>query len=163
MARSPTRILYETPLTAVSLWVEGNLPSCWLVSWFHPFWNTRIVSPVAVCSLLCLFSVLHELRRNYIQKADANCCKDWEGFGVVTIRAVDAGCETSGLLSSVVIVFFVEARWSDKVQLFCSHKLNCVPAMYSWQGLKISVGRGFFSPSIEIYRKRCYSRHTRAL
>lgn len=40
----------------------------------------------------------------------------------------------------------MEARGSDKVQLFCSRKLNCVTAMCSWQVVQISGERLFFSP-----------------
>lgn len=124
MARSPARILYETPLTAVAVWVEGCLPSCRPVFGFQPLWNTRIASSNTVCSLLCFISVLGELMcRNYTQNVDTDCCKDREGFGLVTIGAVDEGCETSRLLASVVIMCSLWKR-GDQIRCNCFVHVN---------------------------------------
>lgn len=58
-----------------------------------------------------------------MQKADTNCCKDREGFGLVTIGAVDEGCETSRLLASVVIMCSLWKR-GDQIRCNCFVHVN---------------------------------------
>lgn len=120
----------------VALWTGGNpvSPLTGGCPSFNPCGSYGSVSFSAAFSLSRFVSATHEFFcKSCLWKTVVNCHENLEGFWITTVRAVEErGVKLQFACWDGNYPFFAEIRWPDKVWLFCSCTLNCVPVAYIW-------------------------------